>query len=283
MLSRAIYQCINLNTKIAYFIATIPFQWDPVQKELRFTRSKLKMFQWYFVMLYLSSNCAFMAIRAIQAACCMNISVVIIFMNLFNVFTWFTACTFHLNSIQHRREIVNFVNQLMRTGDLFERKKASNKAYALHIEYFEFSIFLKLGQMTPATASKGSCAKNSKKSKFRYFKFLREMCRTIRNRSSYKTENTDSIEAGSSVKKFSTFCYFYSGCQLLASIQTLDTNPKYYYTQLFDLKGVARWKLLPIGILECYMSYCVGVKFLFYILVYLSYVKITRSCLDLLR
>jgi len=122
MLSQAIYECINFNTRLGYILGSIPFQWDSKRKKLKITNSKLKIFQWYFLILYFILNCIFMTIRAVQAMCCMKVTYVLIFMNLYNVCSWITVCAMQLNSMLYKGEIVNFLNQLMWTEVLFESK-----------------------------------------------------------------------------------------------------------------------------------------------------------------
>ena len=100
--------------------------------------------------------------------------------------------------------------------------------------------------------------------------------------STIQTSNGNSVSSGSSVRKFTGFIYFYSFCQLLVATKTVDKNPKYFYSLIFDLSGAARWKMLPFGIFECYMSFTLASLLLFYVLLYLSYLKTSRTCVHLL-
>ncbi len=110
MISKAIFQSINLFCKIGYALGAFPFKWDAKKKELKLTRSKIKLVQWYAVIIYMISNSIFMFSRIIQAACCMKISYGVLFMNLFNVVTWITSTAFEINSLIFRKEIPDFVN-----------------------------------------------------------------------------------------------------------------------------------------------------------------------------
>jgi len=141
MLSKAIYECINFNTRFGYLLGSFPFQWDSKRKKLKITNSKFKLFQWYFIILYFISNSIFMTIRAFQAMCCMNVTYVLIFMNLFNVCSWITVCAVQLNSMLYKGEIVNFLNQLMWTEELFDSKfifKTHAKFIRLFFKYVDY-------------------------------------------------------------------------------------------------------------------------------------------------
>jgi hypothetical protein len=95
-------------------------------------------------------------------------------------------------------------------------------------------------------------------------------------------ERAGGLASKSSVPKFTDFIYFYSTVQLLIALQTVQANPKYYYPFIFNLTGVPKWKLIPIGVLESMMSFTLALKMIFYVLFYLSYVKSSISCIELL-
>jgi len=121
--------------------------------------------------------------------------------------------------------------------------------------------------------------------KFKFIRLFSKLVCRLLGRFSSRIQNMAAtpVSTGSSVRKITAFSYFYAGCQLLISIQTLDKNPKFYYSLLFDLNGFPRWKFLPFGIIESYMSYCGATVLLFYTLLYLAYLRITWTSLLLLR
>ena len=86
----------------------------------------------------------------------------------------------------------------------------------------------------------------------------------------------------SSVKKFTYSLYFYSACQLFIATRTMDTNPKYLFS-LLGLTKVAKWKLIPLGAFESFMSVSIASILLFNVTFFLAYVKSTQFSLDSLR
>ena len=82
--------------------------------------------------------------------------------------------------------------------------------------------------------------------------------------------------------KLAFFIYFYSFCQFFIALKTPDINPKYLYT-VFGVQNPARWKFVPLALLECYMSTLIASGMLFYVIFYLAYVKITKTCLEIVE
>jgi len=119
MLSKAILQCINLICKLGYLIGSFPYEWDAKCSRIRTTSSSLKLRQWKLLTLYMYINTTFMIIRMIQALTVLNISSMQIIMNMFNVVTWASGCAFQTNTLFHRDELAEFINQFMKTVEYF--------------------------------------------------------------------------------------------------------------------------------------------------------------------
>ena len=89
-------------------------------------------------------------------------------------------------------------------------------------------------------------------------------------------DNTGRIR--SAARKFSCGIYIYSFVQFFVAMRTLDKNPKYLFT-LTGITVVRRYKLIPLALLESYMSFYVGSLELLYVMFFLAYVKSTEICL----
>jgi len=68
----------------------------------------------------------------------------------------------------------------------------------------------------------------------------------------------------------------------LISIPTLETNPKYWFS-LLGTRGTPKWKLIPFGAFESYMSAAVCSMTLFYAFLVMAYVMLSKNCLIALR
>jgi len=80
------------------------------------------------------------------------------------------------------------------------------------------------------------------------------------------------------VRKITYAIYLYFFAQFFIALRQLDKNPKYVFT-LTGIKGMARWKLLPLAVFECYMSFTISTCYLFYIVVFVIYLRTTNLCL----
>jgi hypothetical protein len=75
--------------------------------------------------------------------------------------------------------------------------------------------------------------------------------------------------------------YTYGFLQFFSAISNV-TTPKYFHS-LLDLRGVPKWKLIPIGLFDMCLMVS-GVSMLsFSILIYLTYVLTTCRSLELIR
>ena len=130
MLSKSIVESISLTIRLGFKTGAFPYEWDSKELQLKLTQSKVKLFQWYLTVVYIFTNTVFMSVRFVQGACCMNLSYGKLFMNMFNVVTWTTSCAFELNTLLRTEQILEFVNQMMRSSKLFDGK-STNPEYGL--------------------------------------------------------------------------------------------------------------------------------------------------------
>jgi len=89
-------------------------------------------------------------------------------------------------------------------------------------------------------------------------------------------------ESKSAVRKFTYAIYVYPLMQFFIASETAYKNPKYFIS-LFGFKKVARWKLIPFGIFESFMSFSGGSLLLIYVIFFLIYVKTNLSLLESLK
>jgi len=122
MLSKAIHQCINIISKGGYSIGSFPYEWDHRLSRIRITKSKLKILQWWILAGYMYNNTIFMIVRIVQAATILNTHTTQVVMNMFNVVTWICTSAYKANTLLHRDELAEFINQYMKTSEYFESK-----------------------------------------------------------------------------------------------------------------------------------------------------------------
>ena len=120
MLSKNILQSISLILRLGFKIGAFPYEWNSKELQMKRTKSKFKLLQWYFTVLYMFVNTSFMSVRFLQAACCMEVSYGKLFMNLFSVVSWTCSCAFELNTLLRTEQILQFVNQMMWSSKYFE-------------------------------------------------------------------------------------------------------------------------------------------------------------------
>ena len=120
MISKSIFQSLRVVCKVGFVTGSFPFEWNRKERILRLTRSKAKLIQWYVTGVYMVVNTIFMGVRLGQAACCLNLSYGKLFMNLFSIVTWTAGCACQLNTLLHRKEMEEFVKQLIESSQYFE-------------------------------------------------------------------------------------------------------------------------------------------------------------------
>jgi len=121
MFSKGILQSIRIIFKIGGTFGSFPYDWDSNSQQLKLKTSPMYIFRWKVIISYTFVNAMFMVIRLVQATCCMNISYAILFVNLFHLLTWTCVTAFHINTLSHREEFLEFVNMLIETNHYFER------------------------------------------------------------------------------------------------------------------------------------------------------------------
>ncbi len=102
------------------------------------------------------------------------------------------------------------------------------------------------------------------------------------NRSKLLNPVTQKDAEGAGVQKFTIFIYIYSASQFFIALKSLDTNPKYFYS-LTGRSVDSRWKLIPLALFESCMSASIASAMLFYLIFFVSYVTLTKKCIDILR
>ena len=126
MLSKNILESISLILRLGFKTGAFPYEWDSKKLQMKRTKSKLKLLQWYLTVVYMFVNTIFMSLRFVQAACCMELSYGKLFMNMFNVVTWTTSSAFELNTLLRTEQILELVNQILRSSKYFEGMRLYN-------------------------------------------------------------------------------------------------------------------------------------------------------------
>jgi len=129
MLSKPVVDAFDLTMKIGKIVASFPILWDPKLQVATAPRSKLFYIRWHFCILYIYVNTIFMAIRLAQAACCMNMTYGKLFINLFNVITWICGSAYQFNTFRRQKELVGFLNHLMKTNKYFQGKSFQDDSF----------------------------------------------------------------------------------------------------------------------------------------------------------
>lgn len=91
--------------------------------------------------------------------------------------------------------------------------------------------------------------------------------------------------AGTNITKYIIVPFFITGLlEFFKSINQPEENPNYLVSlNVFNLKGTAKWKLIPFGLLQSYLALAIIINLLLYMLTWWTYIQSTKVTLATLQ